>query len=161
MFKNNFFKSIALMLVITFLSCNRENIVFNEFRDLPNSNWSYLDTLNFDVSIADTLNYFDVDLQLRTSTDYKWSNMYLYAEIDFPNGKSRSDTFQLFITDKKGHWNGEKSGLLVNFQYSLYRKIKFPIKGKYHFKLNQAMRDTILENILSLGFKITNSTEYN
>ena len=87
--------------------------------------------------------------------------MYLYAEIDFPNGKSRADTFQLFITDKKGHWNGEKSGLLVNFQYSLYRKIKFPIKGKYHFKLNQAMRDTVLENILSLGFKITNSTEYN
>ena len=107
MFKNNFFKSIALMLVITFLSCSRENIVFNEFRDLPNSNWSYLDTLNFDVSIADTLNNFDVDLQLRTSTDYKWSNMYLYAEIDFPNGKSRSDTFQLFITDKKGHWIGE------------------------------------------------------
>ena len=38
--------------------------MFNEFRDLSNSNWSYLDTLNFDVSIADTLSNFDVDLQL-------------------------------------------------------------------------------------------------
>ena len=70
MFKNNFFKLIALMLVITFLSCNRENIVFNEFRDLPNSNWSYLDTLNFDVSIADTINYFVVDFQYENGLSF-------------------------------------------------------------------------------------------
>ena len=160
MSKNIFFKSISIISLIMILSCNNQQIVINEFKNLNNSDWSYLDTLNFDVSIGDTLNNFDIFLQLRTSTDYKWSNMYVYSEIDFPNGKSRVDTFQLFITDKKGHWNGEKSGLLVNFQYSLYKKIKFPMKGKYLFKFNQAMRDTILENINSLGLKITKSQNH-
>ena len=79
--KNIFFKSISIISLIMVLSCNNQQIVINEFKDLNNSDWSYLDTLNFDVSIGDTLNNFDVFLQLRTSTDYKWSNMYVYSEI--------------------------------------------------------------------------------
>ena len=47
------------------LSCNNQQTVINEFKDLNNSKWSYLDTLNFDVSIGDTLNNFDVFLQLK------------------------------------------------------------------------------------------------
>jgi gliding motility-associated lipoprotein GldH len=57
--------------------------------------------------------------------------------------------------DKKGNWNGDKSGILVNFNYSLYKNIKFPLKGDYKFKLIQAMRDTILKDVMSVGIKIT------
>jgi gliding motility-associated lipoprotein GldH len=80
--------------------------------------------------------------------------MFVFSDIEFPNGKIRSDTFQIFITDKNGHWLGSKSGALVNFNHYLYRNIKFPIKGQYHFKFNQAMRDTILGEVISLGLKI-------
>ena len=47
--------------------------------------------------------------------------------------------------------------MLVNFNHSLYKNIKFPIKGDYKFKLIQATRDTILKDVMSVGLKITKS----
>jgi|TARA_Y100000385_G_C13040376_1_gene614980 gliding motility-associated lipoprotein GldH len=142
------------LILILFLSCSNENTILNEYLDIPDSKFSFLDTINFQVEIDDTINNHDVFLQLRTSTDYKWSNMFVFSDIEFPNGKTRSDTFQIFITDKKGHWKGNKSGAIVNFNHYLYKNIKFPIKGKYQFKFNQAMRDTVLNDVISLGLKI-------
>ena len=57
--------------------------------------------------------------------------------------------------DKKGNWNGDKSGIVVNFNHLLYKSIKFPLKGNYKFKVIQAMRDTILKDVISVGLKIT------
>ena len=148
------------IVVVTFLSsCTHENTIFNEYVDIPNSKLSFLDTVNFQLQINDTVNKHDVFLQLITTSDYKWSNMYIFSDIVFPNGKTRSDTFQLYITDKKGLWKGNKSGSMVNFNHYLYKNIIFPIKGPYKFKFNQAMRDTILSEVISLGLKINMSNK--
>jgi gliding motility-associated lipoprotein GldH len=81
--------------------------------------------------------------------------MFIFSEINFPNSKTRTDTFEIILMDKKGHWKGNKSGIMVNYNYSLYKNIKFPIKGKYKFRFVQAMRDTVLEEVKNLGLKIT------
>ena len=137
------------------ISCSDENIIFNEYIDIENAQLSFKDTIVFQTSISDTINLHNIFLQLRTSTDYKWSNMFIFSEIYFPNNKTRTDTFEIFLMDKKGNWNGDKSGIVANFNYSLYKNIKFPIKGDYKFKLIQAMRDTVLKDVINVGLKIT------
>ena len=141
------------------ISCSDENIIFNEYVDIENTQLSYKDTIIFQTSILDTINLHNVFLQLRTSTDYKWSNMFIFSEIYFPNNKTRTDTFEVFLMDKNGNWNGDKSGIVANFKHSLYKNIKFPIKGDYKFKLIQAMRDTILKEVISVGLRITKPTK--
>ena len=138
-----------------FISCSDENIIFNDYVDLENTQLSFKDTIVFQTLITDTINLHNIFLQLRTSTDYKWSNMFFFSEIIFPNNKTRTDTFEVFLMDKNGNWNGDKSGIVANFNHSLYKNIKFPIKGDYKFKLIQAMRDTILKDVISVGLKIT------
>jgi gliding motility-associated lipoprotein GldH len=152
----SFFKITIFGLLI---SCSDENIIFNEYVDIENTQLSYKDTIIFQTSILDTINLHNVFLQLRTSTDYKWSNMFIFSEIYFPNNKTRTDTFEVFLMDKNGNWNGDKSGIVANFKHSLYKNIKFPIKGDYKFKLIQAMRDTILKEVISVGLKITKPTK--
>ena len=136
-------------------SCSDENIIFNDYVDVENTQLSFKDTIIFQTSISDTINPHNIFLQLRTSTDYKWSNMFVFSEIYFPNNKTRTDTFEVFLMDKNGNWNGNKSGIVANLNYSLYKNIKFPIKGDYEFKLIQAMRDTVLKEVISVGLKIT------
>jgi gliding motility-associated lipoprotein GldH len=136
-------------------SCSDENIIFNDYVDVENTQLSFKDTIIFQTSISDTINPHNIFLQLRTSTDYKWSNMFVFSEIYFPNNKTRTDTFEVFLMDKNGNWNGNKSGIVANLNYSLYKNIKFPIRGDYEFKLIQAMRDTILKDVMSVGIKIT------
>ena len=152
----SFFKITIFGLLI---SCSDENIIFNEYVDIENTQLSFKDTIIFQTSILDTINLHNVFLQLRTSTDYKWSNMFIFSEIYFPNNKTRTDTFEVFLMDKNGNWNGDKSGIVANFKHSLYKNIKFPIKGDYKFKLIQAMRDTILKEVISVGLKITKPTK--
>tara|TARA_Y100000389_G_C17360902_1_gene463697 strand:+ start:279 stop:755 length:477 start_codon:yes stop_codon:yes gene_type:complete len=136
-------------------SCSDENIIFNDYVDVENTQLSFKDTIIFQTSISDTINPHNIFLQLRTSTDYKWSNMFVFSEIYFPNNKTRTDTFEVFLMDKNGNWNGNKSGIVANLNYSLYKNIKFPIRGDYEFKLIQAMRDTVLKEVISVGLKIT------
>ena len=152
----SFFKITIFGLLI---SCSDENIIFNDYVDIENTQLSFKDTIIFQTSILDTINLHNVFLQLRTSTDYKWSNMFIFSEIYFPNNKTRTDTFEVFFMDKNGNWNGDKSGIVANFKHSLYKNIKFPIKGDYKFKLIQAMRDTILKEVISVGLKITKPTK--
>tara|TARA_B110000967_G_scaffold163397_1_gene170302 strand:+ start:290 stop:766 length:477 start_codon:yes stop_codon:yes gene_type:complete len=149
----NFFITIGILSL--FVSCKDEDILFNEYIEISNSQLSYLDTIVFQTNILDTSNTHNIFLQLRTSTDYKWSNMFVFSEINFPNSKTRTDTFEIILMDKKGHWKGNKSGIMVNYNYSLYKNIKFPIKGKYKFRFVQAMRDTVLKEVKNLGLKIT------
>ena len=130
------------------VSCSNENIIFNDYVDIENTQLSFKDTIVFQTKITDTINPHNIFLQLRTSTDYKWSNMFVFSEIYFPNNKTRTDTFEVFLMDKK-------AGIVANFNHSLYKNIKFPIKGDYKFKLIQAMRDTILKDVMSVGIKIT------
>ena len=153
-------KSFLKIAIFGFLlSCSDQNIIFNDYIDIENTQLSYKDTIIFQTSILDTINLHNVFLQLRTSTDYKWSNMFIFSEIYFPNNKTRTDTFEVFLMDKNGNWNGDKSGIVANFKHSLYKNIKFPIKGDYKFKLIQAMRDTILKEVISVGLKITKPTK--
>jgi gliding motility-associated lipoprotein GldH len=149
-------KSFLKIAIIGLLvSCSDENIIFNDYVDIENTQLSFKDTIVFQTKITDTINPHNIFLQLRTSTDYKWSNMFVFSEIYFPNNKTRTDTFEVFLMDKKGNWNGDKSGIVVNFNHSLYKNIKFPINGDYKFRLIQAMRDTILKDVMSVGIKIT------
>lgn len=148
---------ILLLFSLTILSssCENENIIYNKYFDLPSSKWSYKDSILFKWNIDDTSSAYNVDFQLRASNSYKWSNIFIFSDVFFPNGKARRDTFQYFLADKNGHWVGERSGLIVQYDLPIYKKVKFPLSGEYNFLLLQGMRDTILNEIVNVGVKIT------
>tara|TARA_B100001287_G_scaffold70393_1_gene58005 strand:+ start:13532 stop:14008 length:477 start_codon:yes stop_codon:yes gene_type:complete len=150
-----FFNLFLIALSILFVACKKENIIYIKYFDLPSSKWSYNDSILFKWNIQDTSSVYNVDFQLRASSSYKWSNIFIFSDVFFPNGKARRDTFEYFLADKNGHWIGERSGLIVQYDLPIYKNVKFPISGNYDFLLLQGMRDTILNEIVNVGVKIT------
>ena len=146
---------LIFSLVPFYNSCNKENILFNDYYDLPESTWSFKDSICFPWKVNDTLAVYDINFQLRASSSYKWSNIYIFSDVYFPNGKARRDTFEFFLADAKGHWLGDRSGLIIDYNYHIYKRIKLPLSGEYKFCLQQAMRDTVLNEVLNVGIKIT------
>ena len=154
MFKRAF--NLLLFSTIIFsISCENQNIIYNKYFDLPSSKWSYNDSILFQWNVEDSSSTYNVDFQLRASSSYKWSNIFIFSDVFFPNGKVRRDTFEFFLADKNGHWVGERSGLIVQYDLPIYKKVKFPLSGEYNFHLIQGMRDTILNEIINVGIKIT------
>jgi gliding motility-associated lipoprotein GldH len=150
-------KLLSISMVVLLLSCGKDNIVYNDYFNLTDSSWSHTDSVLFKWTINDTAAVYNIDLQLRASSSYKWSNIFIFSDVFFPNSKARRDTFEFFLADTKGHWIGERSGLIVDYSFSLYKKIRFPLVGEYKFYIQQAMRDTVLNEILDVGIKITDS----
>jgi len=146
---------VFFIAFFTLISCNNEEVVFNNYMDLPGASWSHKDSVAFDWEVTDSTAIYDLTFQLRTTTSYKWSNIYIFSDIFFPNGKARRDTFEFYLADPKGQWLGDKSGLIIDYKYPLYKKIRFPEKGIYKFTFHQAMRDSVLHELMNVGMKVT------
>ena len=56
-FLKNIIKYASFLLIINFTSCTNENVVISEYVDIIDSNFSYLDTISFEVAIDDTVHH--------------------------------------------------------------------------------------------------------
>ena len=149
-----FNRIIPFSLLFLLLSCQEEGVVYNEFFKIDNSSWEHKNNISFDFNISDTTIAYDVYLQLRNTKAYNWANIFLFSDINYPNSRSRRDTFEFYLTDKRGHWLGKKSGNIIENDFLLFKATKFPLEGDYSISIQQAMRDTLLEECLNVGLKL-------
>ena len=147
---------ILIVITIAFFSCSN-NEVFNKSVNLPDSLWNYKDTLTFDFDISETNKTYNVFIQLKNTDNYKYSNLFIFSEINGPKNESIIDTLQCIICDQKGKWFGEKTSNLWYNKLMFRKRIRFPEKGKYKFSFVQAMRNDNLKDIVNFGVIIENA----
>ena len=147
----------ALLLIFFLPSCREEGVIYNEFFKVYSSTWKHQDNISFNFNISDTTIAYDVYLQFRNTKAYNWSNIFLFSDINYPNLRTRRDTFEFYLTDKKGHWLGNKSGNIIENEFLLFKSTKFPLIGDYVMSIQQAIRDTVLEECVNIGLKLKQS----
>lgn len=115
--------------------------------------WKQDQKMKFTVDIEDIDQVYDFTLTLRTTTDYKYSNLWMFMKTIAPDGSTGREPIQLFITNPDGSWVGTKSGSTV--ETSLYfRERKLPLKGKYTFIIEQGITESEVTEVLDLIFKV-------
>jgi len=67
------------------------------------------------------------------------------------------DTIEFVLADIEGRWLGKGWGAIKDNSVLLNRSMRFPLKGKYEFKIQQAMRVDTLDGISDIGIQITPS----
>lgn len=135
------------------LSCNG-NVVFSEYKKLPEEGWRIANTLSYDVTIDDNSKYHNVYLTVRHADAYPYSNLYLFLKTTYPDGKVSSDTLECILANKKGEWQGDGAGDLWDNKILLKKNLHFPQTGKYTFTFEQGMRSDPLPMILDFGMVI-------
>ena len=141
--------SIASIVV----SCGTDAIYDNN-KEVDNS-WSSNEKLNFNIDIKDTIGVYDIFLNIRNTTDYKYSNLYFFLKTTFPNQKISVDTIECFLADTKGKWLGKGYGKYRDQQILFKQNGRFPMSGNYRIEIEQATRDIDLEGIKSIGLRIS------
>ncbi len=143
----------GLSLTILLISCT-SHAVFDEIRPLPGRSWEQNKTMIFQVPIQDTLSPYKFYINVRHSLDYRYSNLYLFVDTHFPDGRHARDTVECRLADPSGKWYGKG---ITNFRYNqilLRSYLRFPKAGIYTFELEQAMREKELEGINEIGIRI-------
>lgn len=140
------------MFSALFTSCTQPTF-YEKVNKFENKTWKQNDIAEFDVNIDDTTAVYQFVLTLRTTTDYQYNNMWVFWTTTTPDGTVTREPFQFKITDNSGNWIGKKSGSIVENQLTFSER-KLPMKGKYKFRLEQAVTENVVDEVLDLGLSI-------
>lgn len=145
---------VILLTVMAFSSCVDKNVIFDESVIIPNSSWDNQNYPYFDVNVEDTLSNYAFYLNIRHLENYRYSNFYMFLHTTFPNGNVTHDTIECILAYSDGQWVGKGSGSMRSSSILLNNNLRFPIKGKYHFEIEQAMREPMLKGITDVGLRV-------
>ncbi|MDP2723897.1 MAG: gliding motility lipoprotein GldH [Bacteroidales bacterium] len=150
------FKQFVVLLsgCILLISCS-SNTIFDQQVVIPDGRWYKNEAVKFEVNIADTLTHYDFDITLRHTTDYRFSNLYIFLITRFPEGKTSRDTIEFKLADPAGKWLGNGWGSTRDNDINLKSQMRFPEPGSYQFLILQAMRTDTLKGITDVGLRLT------
>lgn len=160
MLKNSLF--FVLIAIVLFCSCD-SNRVFDEYKSVPNQ-WHKDSIISFTITPPDSTNNYNLFVNLRNTNDYKYNNLFLIVEMDYPNGKIEKDTLEYKMAEPNGTLLG--TGFTDVKENKLwYKGYKEPFvfneNGEYKINIQHAMRQNgqvkgidNLEGITDIGFRI-------
>lgn len=149
---------LSFTMVMLCVSCD-SNKVYEDNLPMENNNWLSEDIKSFSFEVTDTISPVNIYVNLRTTTDYAYSNIYVFLYTEFPNGVSDKDTLEFLLAQPDGKWLGENSGTIVEFKGLIATGGRFSTAGEYTFKLQHAMREESLPEIVDVGIRVETMEE--
>ncbi len=144
---------LLLFAVLLFAACDR-SLVYQAHQAIPSEGWHFEEKLVFEAAINDTASLHNMFIDVRNTTDYRFSNFYIFMDIIFPDGKTLRDTMEFTLADRTGKWTGKGLGKIRSNRFLFRTDVWFPVAGNYRFELKQAMRTELLEGISDMGLRI-------
>lgn len=150
--KHNLFLLSLICLVGIITSCDKPSL-YSETKVFNNHVWKQKHKPEFSVEIKDTTKTYDFVLDIRTTTDYEYSNLWMYFTIDGPAGKTRKFPIEVVTAKPNGEWTGKKTGTVVSFSKLLIHD-KFPKKGKYKLIFEQGITKKNLNEVIDITLNV-------
>jgi gliding motility-associated lipoprotein GldH len=141
-------------IVIGLCSCNG-GAMYKKYTTLPDNIWDVKSPVTFTVPVKDTVNNYDIFVNVRNADSYTFSNLYLFIDIASPMHVTERDTMECQLADPNtGKWLGEGLGDIWDNKILFKRNVRFPRSGDYIFTYTQAMRVDKLPLIMDVGLSI-------
>lgn len=164
-----------IILIFLFASCSN-NVVYTDFKGIPNNKWHKNSAITFHYNSKDSISNNAIYINLRNDKNYEFNNLFLIVSVEFPPSwntiQTQSvtkiiDTLQYEMTDAKGYYLGTGFTDIKENKLEYKSNITFPVKGKYTFKIQHAMRNIgneegveFLNGITDVGIEIEKNEYY-
>jgi gliding motility-associated lipoprotein GldH len=157
--KNGILILLSILLVIASPSCDN-TVIFEKNVTITNGIWIKSDPVEIGFAIQDTLNPVNLIINLRHTTDYEFSNLFLFVDTRYPNGTGVRDTLEIILAGHDGRWFGKGFGKIKEMNIPVRKGLIFPMAGNYALVFEQAMRVNELNGIEDIGITIEKSQNY-
>ena len=157
-------KGLFIVIIGCFflISCD-SNAVFDNYKSVSKE-WHKDSIASFNFKAPDTTENYNLYVNLRNTDAYKFSNLFLIVELDFPNGKAVKDTVEYKMAAPNGELLGTGfSDLKENKLWfrGFNKPFKFNEEGEYTVNIQHAMRNNgdvngveYLKGITEVGFRV-------
>ncbi|OJW17379.1 MULTISPECIES: gliding motility lipoprotein GldH [unclassified Mucilaginibacter] len=152
-FKQSF---LILASVMGFMlqGCTDASRVMDDSTAIANHNWAYVNRVKYDADITDNNIPYNLYFNLRVTGSYRYSNMFILVRMTSPGKRTRVTRYELKLANPDGEWLGSGSGNMYSYQIPFRKGFKFPASGKWHFELEQNMRDNPLHEVTDVGLRV-------
>ncbi len=145
---------VYIAVAMTLFACD-SSTYYDDMEAIGNDGWKQDKFIEQTVDIEDAEEQFDVYLNIRNTKDYQYWNLFVFLDIEDPDGEVWKDTVELTISDENGKWTSEDvSETYVMNSFRTYQDYTFPKPGKYTFKLSHGMYDDPLIGISDVGIRL-------
>jgi gliding motility-associated lipoprotein GldH len=146
----------AVISIMLLTACDPD-MVYDRYISFDSGMWKWSDVAQFEMEITDTLSLHNIYLQVRHSTDYPMSNLYMFVNVKSPSGQFKRDTVNLILATAQGQWTGKGVGHLRELRLLYRSQTRFGVPGLYNFSIEQAMRKEVLP-VTDVGVRIERIT---
>ncbi len=137
-----------------FSACQDTQTIADNNLEIPGQNWSYTEKVQVPVTIENADIPYNLYVNLRHTSSYKYSNIFLLVHITSPNGKRITERKEFRLALPDGEWLGSGSGNMYSYQIPFKETYRFSLKGKYLIELEQNMRDNPLDYVSDAGVRV-------
>ena len=153
-------RSIVFVAMALFLlSCN-ENVVTSDMESISGV-WNKNEPVVFTIPQQDSIKAYDLFITVRNNNEYKFNNLFLITALDYPNGKTVTDTLEYRMANPDGSWLGNGIGSVKESKLWYKQNFTFTEQGSYRIRISHALRNngevdgvTNLEGITDVGYSI-------
>lgn len=150
---------VSIVWVVLLCACSDSGVIYHSFNHLPERGWDKREIQRFSPEIEDTLGIYDINVSLRYTNDYVYSNLWLFIVYTDGDGKQHIDTLECRLADVYGKWYGSGWGPSYQQEIPFKKKVHFSAPGKYPILIQQGMREDVIQNIKDVGIKVTRIQE--
>ena len=128
--------------------------------------WEMDNPVLFEIHDLDTVQAYDMFINIRNDNTFRYSNLYLITEFEDPDGNTQRDTLEYRMAEPSGEWLGKGMGSMKENKLWFKEKVVFPDSGVYKVSIAHAMRKNgnvegiqALEGITDVGLEIEKSSQ--
>jgi len=148
-----YIKILFLVLISLFFSCKEEHF-YNQYVEIPNQIWNQSEVVKFQVDVKDISAFYNISIAINHNKKYEYGNLWLFAKVTSPNGKTKIDTIDLILIKEDNNWDGKCNNRNCKAITTYVDSIKFVEPGIYTFEFEQGVRKANLPNISKIGLII-------
>ena len=130
---------ILLMCSALLASCNSD-AVFSTNTSFSDG-WALQDSVKVDLPEMDSLSAYNLFINVRNSNDYPFNNLFLIVSMEYPQGKTETDTLEYRMANADGTWMGTGIGSLKENKLWYQEGFSFNEQGQYKVSIVHAVRN--------------------
>lgn len=141
-------------------SCAEETTLAGDTQSLPGG-WNKDQPVVFTLPQLDSVQPYNLFLEVRNNNEYPFNNLFLIVSMEFPHGKTVTDTLEYRMAHPDGQWMGSGLGSIKESKLWYKEGVTFPEKGQYVLRIEHALRNngqvdgvTQLQGITDVGYSI-------
>ncbi len=159
-------RSVSLLAAICMCMCSCDSDqVYHKYKSLG-GNWDIDEPVTLEIEEIDSLQPYNVFITLRNDNRYPYSNLFLITSLEFPKGRTLTDTLEYEMAAADGTWLGEGFGDIKESKLVYKKGERFRESGTYTFTVQHAVRkngnisgDQTLKGITEIGLRIEEQPE--